>query len=62
MGNSIKAVLITRVKDLVGNPYTSGVSDEIVHLFSHATVNETEAEVLFDIVLNRDCTKVTMRS
>jgi hypothetical protein len=55
MGNSITAVL-TRVKDLVGNPYTNGVSDEIVHVFLHGTVNETEAEVLFYIVLNRDCT------
>jgi hypothetical protein len=55
MGNSITAVL-TSVEDLVGNPYTSGVSDEIVHVFSHATVNETEAEVVIDIVLNSDCT------
>jgi hypothetical protein len=55
MGNSITAVL-TRVKDLVGNLYTNGVSDEIVHVFSHATVNETEAEVLFDIVLKRNFT------
>jgi hypothetical protein len=55
MGNSITAVL-TRVKDLVGNPYTTDASDEIVHVFSHATVNETEADVLFDIVLNRNCT------
>jgi hypothetical protein len=55
MGNSITAVL-TSVEDLVGNPYTSGVSDEIVNVFSHATVNETEAEVVIDIVLNSDCT------
>jgi hypothetical protein len=55
MGSSITAVL-TRVKDFVGNSYENDVNNEMVCMFLHTRVNETEAKVTFDIVLNRACT------
>jgi len=51
MGKSMAATL-TSVKDLVGNPMEE---TEIVHIFSHAMVNESSTAVLFDIELTRAC-------